>query len=83
MCCDCIAGSSAVHVGSGRVGLDVMGLCKGPTAGGCQMRDVLIMNEPGVLSGDFDHHLKLKVGDTQKMVFGDLDNFGNPETGPF
>ena len=26
---------------------------------------------------------KLKVGITQKMVFGALGNFGNPETGPF
>jgi hypothetical protein len=47
------------------------------------MRDVVITNEPGVLSGDFNHHAKLKVGDTQKMVFGDRDNLGNPETGPF
>ena len=47
------------------------------------MRDVQIKNEIGVLSDDFDHSLKLKVGMIQKLVFGGLDIFGNPETGSF
>ena len=47
------------------------------------MRDVEITDDIGVLSNDFTHRLKLEVGDVQKMVFGDLDNFGNPEVGPF
>ena len=64
-------------------GLDVTSLRKGPTSAAKKMRDVQITNGIGIISGKSNHPMKLKVGDTQKLVFGDVDNFGNPETGPF
>ncbi len=53
------------------------------TAAARHMRDVLITEDVGVLSKEFTHPLKLKVCMTQKLVFDELDNFGNPEVGPF
>ena len=47
------------------------------------MRDIQITDQVGVLSQAFNHPKKLKVGMTQKLVFGDYDNFGKPEVGPF
>ena len=64
-------------------GLDVMNLRKEPSAAATKMRDVEITNEVGVLSNKFDHPLKLKPGDVQQLVFRNVDNFGNPERGPF
>ena len=65
------------------IGLDVMKLRKGPTAKARKMRPVIITSELGVLSDEFDHPLKLKVGDVQKLVFGATNNFGDTEVGPF
>ena len=44
--------------------------------------DALIEESDGYL-GDLDHSLKLQVGMTQHMMFGDCGSFGNPEMGPF
>ena len=64
-------------------GLDVTSLRKGPTAAAKKMRDVQITDGIGIISNKYNHPKKLKVGDVQKLVFGDMDNNGNPETGPF
>ena len=48
-----------------------------------KIRDVQITNNLLGVLGPFDHPMKLKAGMTQQLVFRDLDNFGNPETGPF
>ncbi len=74
---------SCGHDRKRRDGLDTNDLRKGPTAAARHMRDVVITEDVGVLSKEFTHPLKLKVGMTQKLVFGKLDNFGNPEVGPF
>ena len=64
-------------------GLDVTSLRKGPTAAAKKMRDVQITDGIGIISDKYNHPKKPKVGDVQKLVFGDMDNNGNPETGPF
>lgn len=74
---------SCGHDRGRRDGLDVTSQRKGPSSAAKKMRDVEITDEAGVLSDEFDHPLKLKVGMIQKLVFGDTDNFGNPEIGPF
>ena len=64
-------------------GLDVTSLRKGPTSAVKKMRDVQITDGIGIISNNYNHPKKLKVGDIQKLVFGELGNNGNPETGPF
>jgi len=43
-------------------GLDVMQLRRGPTVAARKMRDVKVTSEVGVLSDEYDHPLKLRVG---------------------
>ena len=71
------------HNRKSKDGLDVLKLRKGPTASVPLVSNDKITEEVGVLSKAFDHEFKLMVGDTQKLVFGNQANFGNPERGPF
>jgi len=58
-------------------GLDINGLTKGPSAKAKKMRDTIVENV-----GPYSHPFKLEVGMTQRLVFGEFDPWGNPETGP-
>ncbi len=60
-------------------GLTTKDIRVSPTAKGRHMRDSKIEKKSGYL-GDYEG--TLKVGDVQQMVFGEVDTFGNPETGP-
>ena len=64
-------------------GLDIFGLRRGPTSKSKRMRSVKIEKEDSILSSNYNHSLKLQINDTQKMVFGELNNFGDKERGPF
>lgn len=61
--------------------LDVNELRKGPSSSaGINMRSSTIESKDYL--GKYDHPMKLKIGDTQKMRFEETDNWGNIEVGP-
>jgi len=62
-------------------GLSTKDVRVSPTAKGRHMRNSTIEKKSGYL-GEYEYDDTLKVGDVQKMVFGELNNCGNAETGP-